>query len=162
MEFRISDDFDISEDEFFAIFFNRELMTRMYRDYHRYPEVDIKQDEDDARIRRTTVAIPNMEMPAAVAKLLGPNFRYTEEAIFDKKTKVMTFKTTPSIMADKVKNEGTMRVEVLGPNKIRRTVDILLVAKIFGVGGMVESAFEKTIRSGWAKGTEFIKLEKQR
>ena len=74
----------------------------------------------------------------------------------------MTFKTTPSLMADKVKNEGTVRIEVLGPNKIRRTVDVQLTVKIFGVGGMVESAFEKTIRDGWRKGTEFIKREKQR
>jgi hypothetical protein len=158
----MTDEFDLSEDDYFAIFFDRDLMTRMYREYHQYPEIDIKQDEDDSRIRRTTVAIPKMEMPAAVAKLLGSNFRYTEEAVFDKKSKVMTFKTTPSIMADKVKNEGSVRIEVLGPNRIRRMVDVLLNVKVFGVGGLVESAFEKTIRDGWRKGTEFIKREKQR
>ena len=162
MEFRISDDFDISQDDYLAFFFDREETLRMYRDYQRFPEVDIKQTEDDNTIRRTIVAIPRLEVPAPVAKLLGSIFRYTEESVFDKKTKVLTFKTTPSILADKVKNEGTMRVEALGPNKCRRTVDVVLSAKIFGIGGMVESAFEKTIRDGWKNGTEFFRKEKEK
>jgi hypothetical protein len=157
MKIRITHDFDTTEEAFFKLFFDTAGLNDMYRSYMGFPEFDVKQQEDDAKITRTITAVPKMEMPAAMAKLVGSNFRYVEQGTFDKKTKVFTWKTTPGIMADKIRNEGVMKVEVLGPNKVRRTAEIELEAKVFGLGGMIESTFEKTIKDGWEKASQYFR-----
>ncbi len=100
--------------------------------------------------------MPKMTMPGPVAKLLGSNFRYTEEAKLDKARKVWTFKMTPSVLADKMRQEGSMRVEPVGDGKVRRIADIVIEAKIFGVGGLIESSAEKALREGWDQSAVFM------
>jgi hypothetical protein len=156
---KISHEFDGTDEAFFALFFSKDEATRMYREYMQFPEFSVTQTEDGDRIKRTIVAIPKMEMPSALAKIAGGSVRYTEEGVFDKKTKVYTWKTTPSILPDKIKNEGVMRVESLPNGKIRRTAEITLEAKVFGLGGVIEGTFEKTIRDGWEKATQFFREE---
>jgi hypothetical protein len=59
----------------------------------------------------------------AVQKVLGSNFAYVEETRFDKKSGVMTFKVTPSTMADKMFTSGTLRMQSLGEHRCRRRAD---------------------------------------
>ena len=42
-------------------------------------------------------------------------------------------------MAEKVRNEGTLRLEPLGDSRVRRIAEITVEAKVFGIGGMIES-----------------------
>lgn len=156
---KISHEFETTEDAFLELFFQKDEMTRMYREYMQFPEFSLTQTEEGDKLKRTIVAVPKMEMPAAIAKIAGGSVRYTEDGVFDKKTKVFTWKTTPSLMGDKIKNEGTMRVESLGNGKVRRTAEITLEAKVFGLGGVIEGTFEKTIRDGWEKATQFFRDE---
>lgn len=156
---KISHEFESTQDAFLDLFFEKDTMIRMYREYMQFPECAITQSDDGDRIKRLIVAVPKMEMPSALAKIAGGSIRYSEDGVFDKKTKVFTWKTTPSLMADKIKNEGVMRVEDLGNGKIRRTADITLEAKVFGLGGVIEGTFEKTIRDGWEKATQFFREE---
>lgn len=158
MKITISHEFDQSADDFFRYFFDEAEMSKMYRDFMGFPEFAITQREEGRILRRTISAIPKMEMPGAVAKLLGSNFRYVEEGTFDRDTKIFTWKTTPSMLGDKIKNEGTMRVEVLGPKRIRRVAEVVLEVKVFGVGGMLESTLEKTIRDSWDRASEYFRL----
>lgn len=159
MLIKISHDFESTEDAFLDLFFNKDEMIRMYREYMHFPEFAITQNEEGDRIKRVIVAVPKMELPSAIAKLAGGSVRYTEDGVFDKKTKVFTWKTTPSLMSEKIKNEGVMRVESLGGGKIRRTAEITLEAKVFGIGGVIESTFEKTIKDGWEQATKFFREE---
>ena len=41
---------------------------------------------------------------------------------------------------------GVIRAEPIGDNKIRRISETEIEAKIFGVGGLMESSFEKQMR----------------
>lgn len=116
----------------------------------------LKFEETDAEVRRTTSGQPKIDMPAAIKKLMGNGFGYTEEGKFDKSSKTWTWKITISTFGDKARNEGVMRVEPIGENKIRRIADATLECKIFGVGGMVESNMEKALIDGWAAGASFI------
>jgi len=96
-----------------------------------------------------------MDAPGPVAKLLGDNFGYTEKGTFDKGTKIYKFVITPTSMAEKLKNEGTVRIEAKG-DKCLRVVDVVAEAKIFGVGGMVEKMTEKQTRDGWDRSAAFL------
>ena len=97
-----------------------------------------------------------MEAPAAVAKLLGSSFGYDEEGRFDKATKTHKFIIKPNVMTEKLRNEGTVKCEPRGEGKSTRVVEIIAEAKVFGLGGMIESSFEKSFRTGWQKSAEFI------
>jgi len=157
MNIHLTHEIALSEEEFFKTFFDKEFNRKLYREYLAFPEFDVLDfEENEKSIRRKVRALPKLEMPGAVAKVLGGSFRYTEEGTFDRATKIWKWKTTPSLMSEKIKNEGTMRVEKIGDDKVRRIADIVLEAKVFGIGGMLEGTFEKAIRSGWEKSAEFM------
>lgn len=145
------------EATFWKVFVDPVFNEALYLEGLQFPEFTIvKQDETEREIRRTTKGKPKMNMPGPVAKLLGSSFGYIEEGRLDKVSKVWTFKITPSTLADKMKNEGTVRIESAGEGKVRRVVEILIEAKVFGVGGMLESTAEKSMRDGWEKSAVFM------
>jgi len=74
----------------------------------------------------------------------------------DKKTKVWKWKLTPSTLADKVRQEGSLRIEPAGEGKVKRTVELFIEAKVFGIGGMLESTTEKQLRDGWNDSAVFM------
>lgn len=63
---------------------------------------------------------------------------------------------TPSTMADKLRQEGTMRIEPIGDSKVRRIAELTMEAKVFGIGGLIESTTEKQLREGWDRSAVFM------
>lgn len=156
-KFTMSHDLDCTPERFWDLFlyggdFNEKLFASL-----EFPEWKLlEQKEEDGIVLRTVKAVPKMDAPAAVVKLLGDKFGYVEHGRFDKKTNIYTFKIETSTMKDKLRNEGVVKCEKVGEGKSRRVVDITAEAKVFGVGGMIESSFEKSYRTGWGKSAEFI------
>lgn len=142
---------------FWKLFVDDEFNDRLYRDVLQFPEFKVvEQRETETEIIRNTQGRPKMNVPAPVAKLLGSSFGYLDEGRLDKKTGTWRFKITPTILAGKLRNEGTVRIEPAGEGKVRRLVEIIIEAKVFGVGGMLESATEKETRDGWEKSAKFM------
>lgn len=112
-------------------------------------------DENEREIVRVTTGRPKINAPAAIQKVIGANFSYTERGVFDKASQTWTWKISLSAFTDKVRNEGTMRLEPLGPDRVRRIGEGVVEAKIFGMGGMMESGMEKGFREGWDAGAAF-------
>jgi hypothetical protein len=131
---------------------------KLYKDSLGFPEFSIvDQRETDSEVVRKVSGTPKMEVPAAVAKVLGSNFAYKEDGTFTKSTKLWRWKMIPSSMADKLRNEGTLRVEAIGDTKVRRVADIIIEAKVsFVVNGLIESSAEKQLRDGWDKSAKFM------
>ncbi len=75
---------------------------------------------------------------------------------FDKAAKTWKWTLTPSTMADRIKQEGQVRVDAVGDNKVRRTAELMIEAKVFGLGGMIESNAEKQLREGWDSSARFM------
>ncbi|MFT3770883.1 MAG: DUF2505 family protein [Minicystis sp.] len=59
-------------------------------------------------------------------------------------------------MADKLFTGGVIRAERIDDNKTRRVAEMTVEAKIFGVGGLIESSAEKQLRDGWDKSAAFM------
>jgi hypothetical protein len=116
--------------------------------------LDLK--ETDKEIVRRAKVTPKMDAPAPVAKVMGSSFSYIEEGTFDRATKVYRWKSTPSQMAEKVKTTGEVRAEPAGEGKVKRISVFHYEAKIFAIGGLVESSIEKSLRSGWEKSAAFF------
>lgn len=154
--FTMTHDIDCDVDRFWELSFDRDFNAKMYADLE-FPKWEIvEQKETDDAIVRTVKATPKLDLPGPVAKVLGPGFGYTEEGRFDKATKTFRFSIKPSTLEGKLKNEGTVRAEPQDGGKCRRIVDVVVEAKVFGIGGMLESATEKSLREGWGKGAQFF------
>ena len=154
--FQMKHDLSFSAEKFWELFFNDELQKKIFKDLQ-FPQWDILDYTDgEKEIVRIVKAIPKLDIPGPVAKVLGPGFGYTEEGRFDKASKTYKFVVTPTQMADRLKNEGTVRCEPKGDNACTRTVDVVVEAKVFGIGGMIEKMTEKGTRDGWAKSAAFF------
>jgi hypothetical protein len=159
MKVSISHDFDVDADTFWnQLFFDDAFNRALYVDALRFPEWKVLENNDRGTevVRRVRV-MPKQEAPAAVQKLLGSSFSYTEEGTFDKNAKRYRFRVVPATMADKVRTEGEMRVESLGPKKCRRSVDVNIDVKIFGVGGMIEGFVAKSTQDSYEQAAAFTR-----
>jgi hypothetical protein len=156
-KFTMTHDLDCDCDRFWQLFLHEKDFNETLFKELEFPEWKLVEQRDEPdEIVRIVKATPKMEAPAAVAKLLGDRFGYREEGRFEKKTKIYRFVIEPTTMKEKLRNEGVVRCEPRGEGKSRRVVDITAEAKVFGIGGVIESSFEKSYRTGWGKSAEFI------
>jgi len=144
-------------ERFWKLFFDAEFNEQLYLKALEFPEWKLLGTKDtDKEIVRTVKARPKMDAPAAVVKLLGASFGYDEVSTFDKASQTLKFVIKTNALTEKLRNEGTVKCEPRGEGKSLRVVEIIAEAKVFGVGGMIESSFEKSFRAGWQKSADFI------
>lgn len=156
-KFTITHEINCDADTFWKTFLDKDFNDKLYLEALRFPEFKVlEQRETDAEIIRMVKGQPKMDLPGPVAKLFGPGFSYKEEGKLNKATKIWSWKMIPSTLADKLRNEGTMRITPVGDNKVRRVADLVIEAKIFGVGGLIESSAEKQLRQGWDESAIFM------
>lgn len=147
--FTVSHDLHGEPAAFFGWFFDRSRAEDLYQGHLGYVDYStISLADADGQLTRTTTFAKPMSLPGPVAKLLGSGFRQTEDGQFNKSTRVYQWKVTPSTIADKLREEGTLRAEERGDG-CRIIVDYELEAKVFGVGGLLESTIEKNLREEW-------------
>jgi len=152
----LSHEINCSPEVFWKLYFDPVFTEALLREAIKVDDFKVvKQEENDREIVRVTTGKPRISAPAAVQKIIGDNFSYTEEARFDRKTQTLRWKISLSTFTDKTRNEGTMRLEPIGTDRIRRIADAEVEAKIFGMGGIMESGMEKQMIEGWGVGAEF-------
>jgi len=156
-KFTVTHEINCNADTFWKVFFDKTFNEELFRKALGFPEYSIlEQRETDKETFRKVSGQPKMDLPGPVAKLFGSGFRYTEEGRLDKTKQLWSWKMTPSTLTDKLRNEGTMRIEPIGDSKVRRIASIEIEAKVFGVGGLIESSSEKQLRSGWDQSAVFM------
>jgi hypothetical protein len=132
--------------------FNRAL----YVESLKFPTYElIESHVADGKVHRKVRCMPKQEAPAAVQKVLGGAFSYIEQGVFDRATNVYKFKVLPSTLADKIRSEGEFRITSTGPKSVRRTVDMTIEVKVFGIGGIAEGFVSKSMQDTYAKAAEF-------
>lgn len=155
--FKVTHEINCNAETFWKIFFDKEFNEKLYLQGLGFPEFKVvDQTETDTQITRKCAGSPKLDMPGPVMKLLGNGFRYTEVGTFDKGTKIWKWKMTPSTMADKLRQEGTLKIEPIGDTKVRRVAELINEAKVFGIGGLLESSAEKSLRDGWDKSAVYM------
>lgn len=155
---KLTHEINCSEARFWELFLDKEFNTKLYLEGLEFPEWSQEELTDtETEVRRRTKGRPKLNnIPGPVQKLLGDSFGYVENGSMDKKAKVWKWKLTPSVMADKLRQEGSLRVEPLGDNKVRRVIEMVIEAKVFGLGGVLESTTEKQLKDGWDKSAVFM------
>jgi hypothetical protein len=143
-------------EDHWRVFFDDEFEKALY-ERMRFPRYELLESrEADGRLHRKIRVIPRLDAPAAVLKLLGSSFGYVEDGTFDRKTQIWRSRVIPNVMADRIGGDFVVRVEPSGEGKCRRTIDVTVEAKIFGIGGVVETVFEKSMRDGWRDSASFM------
>lgn len=156
-KFTVTHEINCDAETFWKVFFDKSFNEKLFREELGFPEFHIESQHDsDTKLTRKVHGVPKMDMPGPVMKLIGPGFRYVEEGALDKATHVWHWKMIPSALADKLRQEGTMRIEPAGHGKVRRIAEIVNEAKIFGIGGLIESSAEKQLREGWDRSARFM------
>jgi hypothetical protein len=156
-KFTLKHEINCSADHFWKVFFDNDFNMKLYLEALEFPEfVVLEQTETDSSVRRRVRGRPKMDVPKAVAKVLGESFGYEEEGNWDASTKVWTWKMTPNRLQGKIRNDGRVTIEAIDDNTCRRVADLEVEAKIFGVGGLIETTSEKQLRDGWDKSAVFF------
>jgi hypothetical protein len=152
-DFIIVQELGASVEECWRTFFDPEfeqacVKTLQFREY----EI-LEHRDTETSIYRRTRAVPRLDAAAAVGRLFGARFGYVEEGTFDKAAQVYKTCTIPDTFGHRMRGEMVMRIEPAGPATSRRTLAFHIEAHVPGIGGLVESGFEKNLRSGWKEST---------
>lgn len=158
MKFTIRHRFSTDLDSYWnKVFFDPEYNRRLYQDALKFAGYELVElrDTGGGAMTRTVKLEPGFDAPAVVKKLLGDRFGYTEVGSFDPKTRRWSYTITPSTLADKVTIKGDFWAEPRGEKEIERICDVVIEARIFGVGGMLESYVEKETRQTYELAAQF-------
>jgi hypothetical protein len=115
-----------------------------------------QRDEGGKVVKRQELEPPLVGLPGPVKKVIGDRLSYLEEGVFDKASKVYSFKVIPSTMPDKTTVTGTMRTAALAPGRCLRTVDVTVEVKVFGIGGLVEDKIAGDLRGSYENTVAFL------
>lgn len=150
--------FDTDEETFWPkVFFSADYNRRLYLEvlkYNRWELVD-QHEEAGGVIVRTAIMDPAFDVPKLLKKAIGDNVAYTESGRYDPATKRWRYTITPNRMAERMTTRGEYWVESRGEKKIERICTVDLEAKIFGIGGMLESFIEKQTREAYETTARF-------
>ncbi len=146
--------FECDVETFWEVFLSEDYNKKLYFEVFEFPEMEILSQTDTTRRLR---AVPKLNMPKPVMKILGDSFGYEEDGRLDREKNEWHWKMTPNTMREKLLTQGITRVEAAGDGKCRRTDEATLEAKVFGIGKLIESSTEKELRDAWGKEEAFLK-----
>lgn len=151
---RSTTEYECDVETFWKVFLSEDYTKKLYLDELEFKSLEILSSSETGRRMRV---VPKMNMPKPVMKVLGDSFGYEEEATLDRDKNLWEWKIIPNTMANKLFTRGSIRIEAAGEGKCRRTDECTMEAKVFGVGGLIESSTEKEIRSAWDREAVFLK-----
>lgn len=157
LEFTLNHEIHCSAERFWALFFDAEFTEEMIVGGLGFASCDIDEIETRGNKRhRDMRVVPKLDIPAAVAKLLGPKLGYTERGVFDEDIEVWDHHLELSVLSDRIRMGGKVRAEPAGENRCRRIAELWCEAKILGLGKIIEKAAEKNMRDGWGRSADWM------
>lgn len=145
---------DCEPEKFWSVFFDDEYIRKMHLEGLGFREVEILEKTET---RRRLRAVPALDVPETVAKLLGDRFGYEERGTVDRSKGEWRWSMLPNALGDKLRTEGTVTIESAPGGKTRRHDNVVIEAKLFGVGSLIEGTAEKQLRASWEKEEAFLK-----
>ncbi len=154
---RIEHVFQCPEDRFWKVFFDPEYNKGLFLGELGFESwKEVSRDDQADRLERVVDAVPRIgDLPGPLKKLVEGGAGYRERNVFDKKAKRMTISVEPSVLQGKLFISGTMHTEPVGEGQCRRIYVNTVVAKVFGIGGMIESRIIQDVRTSYDKAAVF-------
>jgi hypothetical protein len=137
MRFDIAQEFDCTPDEFWAVFFDEEYNTELYRRLKSRRTV-VRSDDQGDRVDREIKIELGHSVPGFVEKLLSGPLGYIERSTFHKTRKKLDVRVDVPVAGGRVAITGDFDVAAVGAKTRRRWAGDIAV-KVPLVGGKVES-----------------------
>ena len=156
-KFETTHEIDCTTEVFWRTFLDNNFNEQLYKDWLGYPQFSVMaQNETDNEAVRQWIFSPKWDLPGPVSKLVGSPWLIQADGTLDKKTGFWKVKYTSKTMADKIRLEANMRLELVDDKRVRRIIGNDLEVKIFGIGGLMESSLEKNLRQDSDKTAAFM------
>jgi hypothetical protein len=152
-ELRSSHTLACDPDTFWKVFLDPAYTKKLYLEELGFKELEIQEQTETKRRLR---GVPKLNMPGPVMKLLGDRFGFVEDGTFDRAKNEWRWKLTTNTMSDKLFTSGIVRIEPLDGGRCRRNDEVKLEAKVFGIGGLIESSTEKELQNAWKREYAFL------
>lgn len=142
---------------FWDLFLEPDFTRAMIVDGLDFARCDIDPVKDKGTVKHRHMFVePKVDLPGPVARLIGPKLGYDEYGELDTQTQVWTFHYRLSVLSERIRMGGKLRVEAASAGKCKRIADLWVEAKIIGIGKMVERAAEKNMRDGWTRSATWM------
>ena len=139
-------------DTFWKIFLDERYTRALYLDELGFRELTVVELTDSARKLRV---VPKVNLPGPLQKLVGDSFGYEEHGTLDRARNEWTWRMVPK--KEIIATRGRTRIEPAGDGQCRRSDEVTIEGKIFGLGGIIESTAEKEVRASSQKELAFFK-----
>jgi len=136
---------------FWKVFFDERYTRALFLDELQFRELDILEQTDTSRKIRV---VPKVNLPGPLQKLVGDRFGYEEHGTLDRAKNAWTWRMVPK--KEIVATRGKVRLEAVGDGQCRRSDEVIIEGKIFGLGGVIESTAEKEVKASWQKELAFL------
>ncbi len=160
MKYTITDDFETSAERYWEVFFDDAYNEALFRHLRigRQPLEFTREGEGEQLvIRRRQILTPQREAPKIIKKLIKGAISYTETNTFTARDNCMQVETIPGFAADKLITRGVYRLEVLGPERVRRIFAAECTCKIPLVGGKIERTIVDEVKNSYRETTDFTR-----
>lgn len=157
-ERRIEHIYNCSETLFWEkVFLDTDYNRKLYVDHFGFESWElVKNEPQGAAFARTVQAVPAVpDLPGPLKRLARDGVGYTEHGIYSPEERCYRLTVTPQSLANKLDIRGELRTEVLGDNQCRRIYRGTVVAKIFGVGGLLETRILDDIEKSYRQSAEY-------
>jgi hypothetical protein len=136
---------------FWKVFLDESYTRTLFLDELQFKEFTVLELTETSRKIRV---VPKVNLPGVLQKLVGESFAYEEHGTLDRARNEWTWRMLPR--KEIVATRGTVRLEPLGEGQCRRSDEVVVEGKIFGVGGLIESTAENEVRASSAKELAFL------
>lgn len=157
---RFAHAFPCSVDTFWSsVFFDEAYNRELFLGRLRFDSWELETfEETDTHIRRVLRAVPRVgELPGPLKKAAKNGVGYVERGEFDKAAKHYKIVVTPFSMPDRMTILGDSYCEAISASECRRIHLATVVAKIFGIGGLVENRILADLEKSYDKSAEFTR-----
>jgi hypothetical protein len=139
------------------LYFDDDFNIEMYERGLGFPSCKILERRDDGnRLHRRMALVPKLELPAAVAKIVGDKVGFEEIGDWVRSEGLFRWHLLLAAFGEKVRVQGTMQVVEHGASHCRRVVEFEVEAKMFAVGKLIEGTAADNTISGWNNSAKWI------
>lgn len=145
---------DCSQEEFWKRIFASEDFNQYLYEGLGF-EYELQEWNPETGYRRAKVS-PTLQVPKAVARVLGDRFSYVEEGTFDPLIQRYEFRVIPCALSDRIRARGNVDVEPVSSNQCERRVTLEIGADVMGLGPLIEAYFVAATREQYAKNAALV------
>jgi hypothetical protein len=151
-EVRVENVIECSAEEFWKLFVDRAYNEALFRDGLGFEHFEILEMTATRRVVRCT---PKAAVPGPLRKLLGGSLSYEERGQMDPSGSLWRWEVIPNALPGKITNTGAVRTEDLGDGRCKRIDEMKVEARVFAVGGLIESSTESQVTDAWKQTAAF-------